>query len=928
MVKYHGGVIDSVTIADSIKAAILDDKDNVIKAIDAEGHPTQYQDFDALGNAKQTIDSENIVWLATYDNVGNVLTSTTPKGHTVTNVYNDAGDVETVTDAVANSGQNTFDLKLHYNAKGQVFKVVNSGWNFTETKFDSMGRVKQKIDAEGQTIINTYDVFGRKVTAKDSSGNVVTFNYKNDGSIPLHRIDSIQLPTFSRHFTYDNRGRVEKVHDKIEESEMLLIADIKYSKTGQRVSVTDANGKITKYKYDKLGRAIKHIDADLNDTTFAYDYTGNILFVIDPTGSKTQYRYDLNGRKVKEIRPMLGEYNYTYNDRGLLETFKDPKGNLTTYDYDQDGRIDIQKSFAPGDLETPRRELDLDYDANGKLQAYTDGTISSSSTYNDSGALLSEIVNYPGFTKQYSYSYYKNGAKKTYTDAENATYEYGYNESGQLQSIKIPGGGSYNVTDYTFMSPKTELLPGGSKRVYDYTAQMQLKGISISDPAQKQIMNYQYSYDSVGNIDTKTTEHGLYDYEYDNLYRLTNAINPNTATEVFTYDDVDNRLTAKESAESWAYNANHELQNRPQYTYAYDDNGSITGIIKDGQTTSFVFNEANRLKEVKNNDNQTIAIYEYDLFGRRVLKEVSGIKTYFLYTDRGLAGEYTATGQLIRGYGYKPYGHWTTDPLYLKDANNHYFYQNDHMGTPQKLTKTNGAIVWEARYESFGKAFVQANVIDNPLRFAGQYYDRETNLHYNYLRYYDARLGRYITSDHLGLKAGLNTYSYVGGNPVMFYDPMGLEDVPCDMKPYLENGWFSTKPSDYRGCMVSSKGLLSCEEKNGFCSTDPKWKRRYSHYDIDRGMLSGVAIAVSTLSNVPGTLTNPAGAMHALAGNSAKAYNAIKKSAKKAYKQGKKNCEHSKCELECCELRCEKVTAPENPCYEHAPVACFAVPKF
>ena len=816
IVKYHGGTIEGITIPDAVKVAIVDDKDNITKAYDAEGHLTKYQDFDALGNAKKTIDAENHEWLSTYDNAGNQLTSSTPRGNTVTYVYNKAGQLETVTDSVPNIGQNSFDIKYHYTSRGRVYLVEDSNGNFSRITHDSMGRVIEKKDAEGQIVKTTYDTFGRKTSVEDSSGNKITFNYKNDGTTPLRRAESIQYPTFSRHFKYDNRGRVAKVYNKIEDDQMLLIADIKYSKTGQRVSVTDANGKKTQYRYDKLGRVIKHIDADLKETNYVYDYTGNLLSIQDPESSKTQYRYDLDGRKKKEIRPMLGEYSYTYNDRGMLETFKDPKGNLTTYDYDQDGSLDIQKNFSHDDLETPKRTLNLDYYANGNLQAYSDGTISSSYTYNDSGALLSETINYPGFTKQYSYTYYDNGAKKTYTDAENNTYEYGYNQSGQLQSIRIPGVGNYSVTDYNFMSPKIELLPGGSKRTYDYTAQMQLKGINVIDPAQNPIMNYQYAYDNVGNIKTKTTEHGLYDYDYDNQYRLTNAINPNTATEEFTYDSVGNRLTTQENAEAWTYNANHELQARPQYSYGYDDNGSITAITKDNQTTTFVYNEANRLKEVKNNENQTIATYQYDPFGRRISKDVSGTKTYFLYTDRGLAGEYTATGQLIRGYGYKPYGHWTTDPLYLKDANNHYFYQNDHLGTPQKLTKTNGAIVWDARYESFGKAYVQANVIDNPLRFAGQYHDRETGLHYNWNRYYSNELGRYITEDPLGLSAGLNIYAYVDGDPINTVDPLGLDAIPVifpDYRPALPKDWpigGGTRPAAF-----GHAGIIIYDAKTG-----------------------------------------------------------------------------------------------------------------
>ena len=152
-------------------------------------------------------------------------------------------------------------------------------------------------------------------------------------------------------------------------------------------------------------------------------------------------------------------------------------------------------------------------------------------------------------------------------------------------------------------------------------------------------------------------------------------------------------------------------------------------------------------------------------------------------TPQGLSGEYTETGELIRGYGYRPNSYWTTNPLYLKtgsEREQRYFYQNDHLGTPQKLLSTTGETVWDARYAAFGKAYIKANKIENPLRFAGQYHDTETNLYYNYHRYYSPELGRYITSDPIGLDGGLNTYAYVGGRPLGSVDPRGLIGLMMD----------------------------------------------------------------------------------------------------------------------------------------------------
>ena len=206
--------------------------------------------------------------------------------------------------------------------------------------------------------------------------------------------------------------------------------------------------------------------------------------------------------------------------------------------------------------------------------------------------------------------------------------------------------------------------------------------------------------------------------------------------------------------------------------------------------------------------------------------------------------------------------------------------------------------------------------------FAGQYFDNETGMHYNFNRYYSNGLGRYLASDPLGLVAGLSTYAYVNGNPVMRFDPKGLEEVSCDMKPYFRNGWFDTSASDYRACLISGQGILSCENPGKCHAMD-------GDYNPDRGVISAAANAADTLASTPGALTNPAGAMQAAQGNAAKAAEAIRNKAffDMTKKGNKKSCKHSKCKLKCCELKCEKAAHPKDPCYKYAPVVCRAVPK-
>ena len=67
-----------------------------------------------------------------------------------------------------------------------------------------------------------------------------------------------------------------------------------------------------------------------------------------------------------------------------------------------------------------------------------------------------------------------------------------------------------------------------------------------------------------------------------------------------------------------------------------------------------------------------------------------------------------------------------------------------------------------------------AGAFEFNLRFPGQYFDRETSLAYNYFRDYDPSVGRYVESDPIGLRGGINTYLYAYGDPLIFVDPKGL----------------------------------------------------------------------------------------------------------------------------------------------------------
>ncbi len=190
-------------------------------------------------------------------------------------------------------------------------------------------------------------------------------------------------------------------------------------------------------------------------------------------------------------------------------------------------------------------------------------------------------------------------------------------------------------------------------------------------------------------------------------------------------------------------------------------------MIKRG-TDTFSYDSQNRLTSATVNG--TTAQYQYNSAGQRVAKTVLGQTTYYLYGQDGqLLEEADAnTHQITRQYiwlGQKPVAYLFGDKGY--------YVHTDNTDTPQVLTDSQQKVVWTTQSYPFGKQQYSGSIPFN-LRYPGQYFDEETGLHYNGHRYYDPNTGRYITSDPIGLAGGINTYAYVGNDPLGRIDPQGL----------------------------------------------------------------------------------------------------------------------------------------------------------
>ena len=143
-------------------------------------------------------------------------------------------------------------------------------------------------------------------------------------------------------------------------------------------------------------------------------------------------------------------------------------------------------------------------------------------------------------------------------------------------------------------------------------------------------------------------------------------------------------------------------------------------------------------------------------------------------------GEYGASGQAVQETVYLG-----DIPVAVAKQGTLYPIYADHLGIPSVITDASQREIWRwEEHEPFGNSLANEDPdsdgvkFEYHLRFPGQYFDVETGLHYNYFRDYDPSTGRYVESDPIGLAGGLNTYGYVGGNPVNGVDLFGLQVLP------------------------------------------------------------------------------------------------------------------------------------------------------
>ncbi|WP_230669537.1 RHS repeat-associated core domain-containing protein [Pseudomonas fluorescens] len=763
-----------------------DDKGSVT-VTNADGSEEVYT-HDDQARLISKIDPDGAEHLKAYNDKGQLIAEKDPLGAVTEYRYNDNGLMTAVIppedEATTYEYINGFVSDVH---RGKA------SWKYQRNR---QGDITQQIDPDGNATLYSYDPQGRLLEIRHPDGSRHQLGWNNLGQLLEERLpDGGQ-----RKYRYDALGR-----QITRQEESGAITQYQWDAANRLAQVTLPGGATRAFTYNAYGNVTAERD-ELGRIT-RYEYADNLHLVsrrINPDGSQLRYRYDNSRLLLTEIENERGEqYHLDYYANGLIQQETGFDGRRTAYEYDLNGQLLKKTEFGDDGSElvteyqrdaagrllvktlADGEEIHYSYDALGRLVNVDDGHWPLAYKYDLQDRLIEEHQGWG--TLRYEYD--SVGQLKHCRLPDGSKLDYRHQPGGQLSSIDLNGS---RLTSHQFSAGREQKRQQGlllSQYQYDEQGRLQAHTVGQRD---KSLFQRRYNYDANGNLaGIDDSRKGNRSYHYDPLDRL---ISVRGATpESFAHDPTGNLLgQSNEGTANLANVKGNRLLMQGDRHYEYDAYGNLSrerrGTLQK-LVTEYRYDCQHRLIGVSLPGGST-ATYKYDAFGRRIEKTVDGHITEFLWQGERLIAE--SAENRYRSYIYEP---GSFRPLAMLDGEGPrkatpFYYQLDHLGTPQELTDYSGEIMWSANYRAYGNlAALDVSEIDNPLRFQGQYFDAETGLHYNRHRYYNPGTGRFLTPDPIKLAGGLNNYQYVP-NPTGWVDPLGLNgNCPGgpDCKPGTED---------------------------------------------------------------------------------------------------------------------------------------------